>query len=51
MNDSLLLSFVRVGLNKKSRASSSTKPVYFNMPAEMESNTPLTASAVKEPEL
>ena len=45
------LSRVRTGLNRKSRANSSTKPVYSKIPADMASSTPETTLAVKEPGL
>ena len=51
MNVNWRLSLVRSGLNRKSRASSSTKPVYSRMPAETESRMPETMLAVKLPGL
>ena len=48
INANRLLSFVRRRSNRKSLASSSTRPVYIRIPALIESSTPLTTLAVKE---
>ncbi len=50
MNVNLFELLVNSGLNKKSRASSSTNDVYIKIPADIASSTPLTTFAVKLPD-